>query len=148
MRARERKGKRRGSASRCAGTRDAQAAALDAPRQLAKLLCRILYNVFINSRPRHMRERAELTLDESPSVAVPPRQEQALLCREIIAAVRALPPEQSIAVELASAEKISYGEAAQAIGIPVGTFRSRLSRGRDSLRKRLREEWRTEACSF
>ncbi len=48
-----------------------------------------------------------------------------------------LPDEFKMAVVLCDVEQMTYEEAAKAMDVPVGTVRSRLSRGRAMLRKRL-----------
>lgn len=50
-----------------------------------------------------------------------------------------LPHEFRIAVVLCDVEQLSYEEAASAMDVPIGTVRSRLSRGRALLRSRLAE---------
>lgn len=51
-----------------------------------------------------------------------------------------LPLEFRMAVTLCDIEQMSYEEAATAMDVPVGTIRSRLSRGRAILRRRLTED--------
>ncbi len=58
---------------------------------------------------------------------------------QILVELDKLPDEFKIAVVLCDIEQMSYEEAAKAMEIPVGTVRSRLSRGRAVLRKRLGE---------
>ena len=48
--------------------------------------------------------------------------------------------DQRMAVTLYYYDGLSVGEIAQVLGAPQGTVKSRLSRGRDKLRERLREE--------
>lgn len=48
-----------------------------------------------------------------------------------------LPEEYRLAVALCDVEEMDYNEAAVALGVPVGTIRSRLFRGRRLLRARL-----------
>lgn len=48
-----------------------------------------------------------------------------------------LPEEYRMAVALCDVEEMAYDEAARAMGVPVGTVRSRLFRGRKLLRARL-----------
>jgi RNA polymerase sigma-70 factor (ECF subfamily) len=48
-----------------------------------------------------------------------------------------LPIEQREVVGLVLVEGLSYKEAAEIIGVPVGTITSRLARGRDSLQAML-----------
>ena len=52
-------------------------------------------------------------------------------------AVLSLPPEFREAVVLCELEELSYEEAAQKSGCPIGTIRSRLHRGRALLMARL-----------
>lgn len=49
------------------------------------------------------------------------------------AALAQLSPEQRAAVTLCLAEGWSHGEAAQALGLPLGTVKSHVARGRDRL---------------
>ena len=93
-------------------------------------LYRLMFNVFMNRRSQRAKEHAEIALEQAPTLSEPPPQEQALLCRDIVAAVHGLPAEQYAAVTMAS-EEVSYDQAARAAGVPIGTFRSRLSRGRE-----------------
>jgi RNA polymerase sigma-70 factor, ECF subfamily len=55
--------------------------------------------------------------------------------RDIERALAALPVEQRAVVLLVGLEDLSYREAAEVLGIPVGTVMSRLSRGRARLRE-------------
>ena len=54
---------------------------------------------------------------------------------DIERALAALPPDQRAVVLLVGLEDLSYREAADVLGIPVGTVMSRLSRGRARLRE-------------
>jgi RNA polymerase sigma-70 factor (ECF subfamily) len=49
------------------------------------------------------------------------------------AALAQLVPEQRAAVTLCLAEGWSHGEAAEALGLPLGTVKSHVARGRDRL---------------
>ncbi len=97
-------------------------------------LYRMLYNVFLNQSARRRRSRAEVELDEAPALSEGPRHDARLVCRDIAEAMHALPAEQRAAIALTALEGLSYDEAADALGVPIGTLRSRLSRGRDQLR--------------
>jgi RNA polymerase sigma-70 factor (ECF subfamily) len=117
-------------------------------------LMRILLNLFI-SHYRHQQrsvptisleglleelemaeEEAGLLVDES---AISP--EDALLARvldeEVERALEKLPDAFREAVILCDLQGLSYAEAAQQLGVPIGTVRSRLSRGREILRRLL-----------
>jgi RNA polymerase sigma-70 factor (ECF subfamily) len=48
-----------------------------------------------------------------------------------------LPAEQRSVLLLIGVEDLSYGEAARVLGVPIGTVMSRLSRGRERLRKHM-----------
>jgi len=54
-------------------------------------------------------------------------------------AVAALPMGQRQVITLVDLEQMAYSETAEALGIPVGTVMSRLSRARQSLRELLHE---------
>jgi RNA polymerase sigma-70 factor (ECF subfamily) len=58
---------------------------------------------------------------------------------DVWAAMRKLPEEQREAVALVCVEGLAYREAAEALGVPIGTLTSRLARGREALQKMLGE---------
>jgi RNA polymerase sigma-70 factor (ECF subfamily) len=60
-----------------------------------------------------------------------------VLDQHLGAALAALPPKFRQAVELIDVNELSYREAAEVLGIPVGTAMSRLSRARRRLRNHL-----------
>lgn len=60
---------------------------------------------------------------------------------EIQQALAALPPEFRSAVVLADIEGLSFPDTAQALGVPVGTVKSRVFRGRRLLAKELGNQW-------
>jgi RNA polymerase sigma-70 factor, ECF subfamily len=55
----------------------------------------------------------------------------------VLAGLAKLPEAQRQAITLIALEALSYEEAAQALGIPVGTLMSRLARGREALRQEI-----------
>jgi hypothetical protein len=55
--------------------------------------------------------------------------------RDLERAIRKLPEEQRSVILLVGLEGMRYEEVAEVLGVPVGTVRSRLSRGRDALRR-------------
>ena len=108
----------------------------------------ILRNVFLNRERRQGREvlEAEPTWSESPAHSRPewpaardPENEylQTVLHGDVDRALRALPFVYREAVILADLEGLTYKEVALALGCPVGTVMSRLSRGRGLLRQAL-----------
>jgi RNA polymerase sigma-70 factor (ECF subfamily) len=56
------------------------------------------------------------------------------------AAMERLPEEQRLAVALVLIEGLSYKDAAETLGIPIGTLTSRLARGRATLQAALGDE--------
>lgn len=63
--------------------------------------------------------------------------ERALIARDALARLDALPEEQRSLLLLVGVEDLSYEEAARATGVPVGTVMSRLSRARAALRRQI-----------
>lgn len=91
----------------------------------------IMHNVFVNQ----LKARRELALDEAVEQGLPSAtQSDPLELRDLDAALRRLPPEQREVLLLVGLEQLSYAEVSKALGIPVGTVMSRLSRGRERLR--------------
>ena len=64
----------------------------------------------------------------APAAASSPLEQVA--AREVFAAVAALPEEFRDVVAAVDVAGLSYAEAAQSLGLPIGTVMSRLSRGR------------------
>ncbi len=62
-----------------------------------------------------------------------------LLRADILSAIEMLPEVFRIAVLLVNVEGLSYDEAAEVLGVPPGTIRSRMKRGRTFLQKALWE---------
>ena len=98
-------------------------------------LLSILHNAFVDGRRRHVAEARRL---EEAAVmaetAVPPDQESHVRLQQIQSAFLRLPDEQRAALHLVAIEELPYQEAADALGIPVGTLMSRLGRARATLR--------------
>ena len=64
--------------------------------------------------------------------------------RDLETALGKLQPEQREVILLVGLEGMSYEEVAAVLEIPVGTVRSRLSRGRDQLRQLMGMEAKNE----
>lgn len=103
----------------------------------------ILFSVFVTRYRRHRRDRnamRSLMLDPcawtTPEAFVAPDK-----CVSLTSSVRAeldaLPEGFRTAVTLVDIEERSYREAADELGVPVGTVMSRLHRGRKILASRL-----------
>src|SRR5207245_6087864 len=72
--------------------------------------------------------------DGLPELARRASQGDALLVRDLDRAIARLPSEQRAVLLLVTLEEMSYEEVARALGIPIGTVMSRLSRAREKLR--------------
>jgi RNA polymerase sigma-70 factor (ECF subfamily) len=98
----------------------------------------IMHNLCVN-QGRHASTRAvHVSVDDEglleTEFAVPASQTHGLEVRDLDFALQRLPIEQRQVVLLIGLEEMSYTDAALALGIPVGTVMSRLSRGRERLR--------------
>lgn len=95
----------------------------------------ILHNVFISDwRRRQHATRQTAELDAADAEPVPATQEHSVRLAQIRRAFMLLPTEQRAALHLVTIEGLSYQEAADTLGIPVGTLMSRLGRARAALR--------------
>ncbi|MCC6339078.1 MAG: sigma-70 family RNA polymerase sigma factor [Acidimicrobiia bacterium] len=110
------------------------------PGSLQGWLARIVTNVFLDDVRRRRRR---------PTVALPPDHEHRLppaaaadaaseaLSEEVQRALDSLPPDFRVAVVLCDVADLGYDEIAGQLGVPVGTVRSRIHRGRRMLREML-----------
>jgi RNA polymerase sigma-70 factor (ECF subfamily) len=104
----------------------------------------IMHNQFID-RLRAQRSRPEDSAgDDVPEVPQPPQQSHRLEVRDLDRCLQRLSVEQREVLLLVGVEEFSYQEAATALGVPIGTVMSRLSRGRERLRVELRSELSNE----
>jgi RNA polymerase sigma-70 factor, ECF subfamily len=95
----------------------------------------ILHNQYVNQIRRSVRDGATVQFDETvPRLSQQASQEKHLELRDLDRALGQLPEEQRVVILLVGLEGLPYAEVGAALGIPVGTVRSRLSRGRDTLR--------------
>jgi RNA polymerase sigma-70 factor, ECF subfamily len=96
----------------------------------------ILHNQYVNYVRRAVREGAAVGLNESePLLMRAPHQGRRLELRDLERAIAKLPEEQRAVILLVGLEGMRYEEVAAVLGVPVGTVRSRLSRGREALRR-------------
>lgn len=96
----------------------------------------ILYNLHVSGRRRQVR-RARL-LEQVASFGeeqAPGGSEARLQAAEVLSQLDTLPEEQRAVLLLVGVEGLSYEEAAEVLGVPLGTVMSRLSRGRERLRR-------------
>jgi RNA polymerase sigma-70 factor (ECF subfamily) len=98
----------------------------------------ILHSVFVNRYRRERRTPPEVPLHEfeerlsnaESSLGGSPFEDGGPPAGEVDRALGELPEAFRSALLLVDVEELSYGEAAAALGCPVGTLRSRLFRGR------------------
>jgi RNA polymerase sigma-70 factor, ECF subfamily len=98
----------------------------------------ILYNRFLSDQQRLRRRGPHGALSEDSEIpGVAGGQDSALEHRDLLRAFSTLPEEQRSVLLLIAVEDLSYEEAAQVLGVPIGTVMSRLSRARERLRQRM-----------
>lgn len=96
----------------------------------------ILHNQYVNQVRRAVREGAAVGLSETePLLTRAPHQGKRLELRDLERAMAKLPEEQRAVILLVGLEGMRYEEVAEVLDVPVGTVRSRLSRGREALRR-------------
>lgn len=114
---------------------------------------RIMTNCFYSKYRKRKRQGTEVELDDTPELYMycqtaalglhaqtedPANLLMSKLAAEHIeAAVESLPEEYRVAATLYFMQDFSYQEIADVVGVPVGTIRSRLHRGRRLLQKAL-----------
>jgi RNA polymerase sigma-70 factor, ECF subfamily len=95
----------------------------------------ILHNQHVNDVRRAVREGVVVAVEDvEPLLTVPSTQAATLQLRDLDRAMGRLPEEQRQVLLLVGLEGMRYDEVAAVLNVPVGTVRSRLSRGRDMLR--------------
>ena len=93
----------------------------------------IMHNLHVDAVRRPKLTTVSMD-DDTPEVAVAPTQGERLAVLDLQAALDLLPIEQKQIVLLVALEDMAYADVAKALGIPIGTVMSRLSRGRERLR--------------
>ena len=95
----------------------------------------ILHNQHVNDVRRGIRDGNNVSIDEiAPVLTVQSNAMATLELRDLERGLAKLPQEQREVILLVGLEGMRYEEVAEILNIPVGTVRSRLSRGRDQLR--------------
>ena len=98
-------------------------------------LLSVMHNLHLNQlRDWHLDDGHAL-LDDLPEPLDPSAPAGDRL--DLERALAALPPGQRAVMLLVVVEEYTYAEAAEILGVPVGTVMSRLHRGREALRMRL-----------
>jgi RNA polymerase sigma-70 factor (ECF subfamily) len=112
-------------------------------------LMTILHNNFKNRYRDRYREQQAVEFDEAlhepaEAAGAAPNDPETLVLSQILdgeveSALKRLPLEFLEAVVLVDVQELTYEEAAAVFGCPIGTIRSRLSRGRRMLQVALRD---------
>jgi RNA polymerase sigma-70 factor (ECF subfamily) len=104
-------------------------------------LYKIMFHVIHHHRRRQFRYVAATVSDDDLGLEDTLRYEppitHELRDEDVLAALDRLPEHYRDAVLLVDVEELTYKEAAEALGVPIGTVMSRLSRGRALLRTEL-----------
>jgi RNA polymerase sigma-70 factor (ECF subfamily) len=140
-------------------------ASLDDRDRFRPWVFRILHNTFISNYRKHAArpaasayheesdEALATLLNEQPDEflvwwANPERQFfNDMLGETIMAAIGELPVEFQMTILLINVEGLKYDEAADVLGVPAGTVRSRMKRGRTLLQKALWQQARDAGLS-
>jgi len=101
----------------------------------------IMHNVHVNQIRQKVSRPVEVPVEDVEQRLVsPPRQESRVELRQMSRALDELPEEQRQVLLLVALEGLKYDEVAEALGIPIGTVMSRLSRAREAVRVKLGAE--------
>jgi RNA polymerase sigma-70 factor (ECF subfamily) len=95
----------------------------------------ILHNQHVNDRRSALRESVCISGEASMPIPAAPNAIASLELRDLERAMTILPEEQRQVILLVGLEGMRYEEVARILDVPVGTVRSRLSRGRRMLRR-------------
>lgn len=105
-----------------------------------------LYRVTVNSCIDRLRSRREETVEELPEVSREATQQQSLeeddLQDYVEMALQGLPERQRMALVLFHYESLSMTAVAEAMDASVEAVESLLARGRRTLKKNLKSQWR------
>jgi RNA polymerase sigma-70 factor, ECF subfamily len=112
------------------------------PGSLEAWLSRITTNAFLDEIRRRKRRPTDPLPEDPDRVLAGGEDPATVLARSTLPddvqdALRALPDEYRAAVVLCDVVGLPYGEIADQLGVPVGTVRSRIHRGRAALRTAL-----------
>lgn len=101
-------------------------------------LMRILHNLWLNRlRAAKVRRGAGVVDAQDADLIAPGDPEQTFFGREVLSAVMDLSETQRSVVLLVYVEGYAYAEAAEILGVPIGTIMSRLAAARVKLKERL-----------
>lgn len=113
------------------------------PGSMQGWLSRITTNAFLDEVRRKKRRPADALPEENPERVLPTSAgadevlEQTSLSTDLQAAIAALSEDFRAALVLSDVVGMSYQEISEALDVPIGTVRSRISRARSQLRDAL-----------
>ena len=99
------------------------------------------------ARASALRASAARLLDDDPAERAVASADAGALWPRVVDAIGALPEAERQVLLLFAWEELSYEEIAQALGVPAGTVRSRLSRGRARLASLTRDTSPASHCA-
>jgi RNA polymerase sigma-70 factor (ECF subfamily) len=108
----------------------------DPAARLEVWLFRILRNAWIDMIRRNKSRGTEVDIDDAHDLSVTDGRntvETHLMLSSAEAAIAALPTDQRDVMMLICVEELSYAEAAEVLGVPIGTVMSRLARARNAV---------------
>jgi RNA polymerase sigma-70 factor (ECF subfamily) len=108
------------------------------PGDLRAWLFSIMHNVFVNQL-KSRKIAPEVEIDEAMIAAHIPTVDSVDVL-DLQRALLCLAAEQREVVLLVALEDMTYADVSKSLGIPIGTVMSRLSRGRERLRKLMNGE--------
>ena len=108
------------------------------PGDLRAWLFSIMHNVFVNQL-KARKIAPEVEIDEN-ALAAPIPTATSLDVIDLQRALLTLAPQQREVVLLVALEDMTYADVSRSLGIPIGTVMSRLSRGREKLRRAMSGE--------
>jgi RNA polymerase sigma-70 factor, ECF subfamily len=111
----------------------ASRASFDPTTRLDAWLFRILRNAWYDMLRRTKTRGTEVDIADAPEAMIVDGEktvENSLMLKSAEVAIHNLPADQREVILLICVEELSYKEAAETLGIPIGTVMSRLSRAR------------------
>lgn len=102
----------------------------------------ITHNQHVSNIRKDVRSGKPVNIEEiqESGLAVTAHQTSRLQLRDMERALAKLPEEMRQPILLIGVEGLSYEEAADVLNVPVGTVRSRISRGRETLRQLMEDK--------
>ena len=117
----------------------------DTSKPLRAWLYAVLRNIHVSNWRSNVKHTSAKNIDDLEGFEGASRAEQEdnFSTTLITEALDKLPPQQREVLILVSLEEVSYRDAAEIIGVPIGTIMSRLSRARSTLKDTLEERGTT-----